>query len=115
MSDLKIIDQALALERAGGNPQLADELFKMLLSELPAQRRAIASAMTTGDYVNLLHHVHKLNGGANYCGVPALKQALDTLETKLKNGHNEQAAGDVNHVLFMIDRTLEAGQKQPAP
>ncbi|GAB4297309.1 MAG: hypothetical protein Kow0096_15260 [Thiohalomonadaceae bacterium] len=103
---LKVIDQELALQRAGGNAQLAAELFGMLLQELPQQRSAIQAALTAGDYPALQHLVHKLNGSATYCGVPALKAAADSLESSLKRGVTAQAAAGVACVVEEIDRVL---------
>jgi len=102
----KVIDRDLALERAGGNAQLAAELFGMLLQELPQQRTAIESALAAGDYTALRHQVHKLNGSATYCGVPALKAAADTLETHLKRGETAYAASGVRAVVEEIERIL---------
>lgn len=103
---MKIIDQDLALERAGGNAQLAAELFTMLLQELPQQRSDIEAALAAGDYPTLRHLVHKLNGSATYCGVPALKAAADTLESSLKRGETAHAASGVASVVEEIDRVL---------
>lgn len=104
---IKVIDQELALERAGGNAQLAAELFGMLLQELPQQRSAIEAALASGDYPALRHLVHKLNGSATYCGVPALKAAADSLETSLKRGETAYAASGVATIMEEIDRVLQ--------
>lgn len=103
---MKVIDQDLALQRAGGNAQLAAELFSMLLQELPQQRSAVEAALAAGDYPALQQLVHKLNGSATYCGVPALKAAADALETSLKRGETAHAAGGVASILEEIDRVL---------
>jgi two-component system sensor histidine kinase BarA len=105
-AQMKVIDQDLALERAGGNAQLAAELFSMLLQELPQQRNAIEAALAAGDFPALQHFVHKLNGSATYCGVPALKTAAATLETSLKRGDTSQAASGVATILEEIERVL---------
>lgn len=103
---MKVIDRDLALERAGGNAQLAAELFDMLVQELPQQRTAIESALAASDYTALRHQVHKLNGSATYCGVPALKVAADSLETHLKRGETAYAASGVSAVVKEIERIL---------
>lgn len=103
---MNVIDRDLALERAGGNAQLAAELFSMLLKELPQQRQAIESALAAQDFPTLQHLVHKLNGSATYCGVPALKAAADALESRLKRGETADAASGVTAVVEEIDRVL---------
>ncbi len=102
----QVIDKDLALARAGGNSQLAEELFAMLLKELPEQRTSILEAASAHDYQNLKRFIHKLNGSATYCGVPALKEAVDGFETRLKRGEIEDAPERVRVVVEEIDRVL---------
>ncbi len=105
---MAVIDRDLALQRAGGNSQLADELFGMLLRELPTQRSHIESARALRDFPSLQFHVHKLNGSATYCGVPALKAAAETVESHLKRGETAQAEQTVDALLDAIDDVLQA-------
>jgi len=105
---LKVIDKELALQRAGGNAQLAEELFSMLLQELPDHRSKIQNALAAQDFQTLQHHVHKLNGSATYCGVPALKAAADTLETSLKRGETEHVDHGVAIIMDEISRVIDA-------
>lgn len=103
---MKVIDKELALQRAGGNEQLAAELFGMLQRELPEQSRKIKAALAERDYPTLQHLVHKLNGSATYCGVPALKAAADELEGQLKRAIFEHADRGVDTILSEIDRIM---------
>lgn len=98
-----IIDKKLALQRAGGNAGLAEELAKMLLEELPVHRANIRAALANNDLPKLLYHVHKLNGATNYCGVPSLQDALSGLETELKQGTPDKLDKKVFHILEEID------------
>ena len=102
----RVIDKDLALARAGGNLQLAEELFTMLLKELPDQRSKILSALSSHDYPALQQSIHKLNGSATYCGVPALKEVVDGFETRLKRGEIEDVSERVQSVVQEIDRIL---------
>lgn len=79
-----VFDAQLALANSNQNPELAAELFKMLLDSLAADIQAIITAWETEDFAELLERVHKLHGGTKYCGVPKLTQALNQLETALK-------------------------------
>ena len=104
---LEQFDSQLALERAGGNRELAVELFTMLREELPGRRTAICSALATGDMETLHHHAHKLHGSTLYCGVPALQEAATELSTALKRGQTEAVGEQVDAVLHAIDEVLK--------
>lgn len=102
-----IIDPKLALERAGGNADLARELYQMLQKELPVYQDRIRSLFDTSDYSALTETVHKLNGSATYCGVPALKSAADSLESSLKRGESEEYQKGLDEVLVAIKQVME--------
>ncbi|MGM0595097.1 MAG: Hpt domain-containing protein [Pseudomonadota bacterium] len=108
-----IIDKALAVERAGGNTELARELFQMLQSELPVYRAKLRSLFDSSDLPALTEAVHKLNGSATYCGVPALKRAADRFESSLKRGEEEHYQHGLNELLHAIDQLMEAASPFP--
>lgn len=110
MTRLDVIDRNAALEMAGGSAELADELFGMLIAELPNHQEKIEAALAAGDLGALQAHIHKLNGSATYCGVPALKAAADLAETNLKQGRTEAIAQEVQAIVEEIDRVLEFSQ-----
>lgn len=103
-SALNVIDTNLALERAGGNHDLARELYQMLQNELPGYLVKIRDHYDSGDYTSLIEVVHKLNGASTYCGVPALKEAAASLESNLKQGSDTTYATGVESVLNEITR-----------
>lgn len=103
-SALRVLDPALALERAGGNQDLARELYQMLQNELPTYTAEMQKHFDSGDFAALLDLAHKLNGSSTYCGVPALKEAASTLESYLKQGLQEKYAGALDDVLCEIKR-----------
>ncbi|SCZ59005.1 Hpt domain-containing protein [Thiohalomonas denitrificans] len=104
---LKVIDNELALEQAGGSLELAHELFAMLLKELPQFDSGIQAAFERCDWETLQQSVHKLTGAAIYCGVPALKSASERLDKKLKRGQNDDVGPDVDNLLEEIHRVQE--------
>lgn len=106
----KVFDRELAIEQAGGMADLADELFAMLLKELPDHREALEQAIEDNDGEKLLYHTHQLNGAAAYNGVPALKAAANTLETALKNGAESSEALSAQ-LLEEIDRVLACAER----
>lgn len=103
-STLNAIDTNLALERAGGNQDLARELYQMLQKELPNYLSTIKQHYDSGDYEALLNVVHKLNGSATYCGVPALKEAASSLEINIKHQTETAYASGMANVLSEIQR-----------
>ena len=103
-SALNAIDTNLALERAGGNQDLARELYQMLQNELPNYHSTIKQHYDSGDYEALLEVVHKLHGSATYCGVPALKEAAASMESNIKQGAETAYARGLDEVLGEIKR-----------
>jgi two-component system sensor histidine kinase BarA len=84
-------DHDLALEAAGGDPDLAEELFASLLAALPADLRAMRTSLGAGDWQRLAEQAHRLRGATRYCGVPGLDQAAEALErTALDAAAEEQ-------------------------
>lgn len=101
-----IRDKEMALACAGGSKELADELFGMLLAELPRRRRELHDHLISRDVAELYRTVHNINGSATYCGVPALKDAAVTLEVHLKQGETGALQNEVEHLVHEIDRVL---------
>lgn len=85
---LPLIDWKLALQRAAGKPELAQEMLLLLIKSLPQSDKQIRQAITDNDQQVLLHALHKLHGACCYTGVPRLKNLLEALETQLKKGAN---------------------------
>lgn len=104
---IPVFDRELALQRAGGNQDLAEELFAMLLRDLPDFRQRIQAAFASNAIPTLIEVVHKLNGAATYCGVPALKETAHHCETALKQGHKDAYTPLLKQLIHEIDRVLE--------
>ncbi|TNF36281.1 MAG: response regulator [Gammaproteobacteria bacterium] len=98
-----IFDEAEAIERAGGNQQLAMELLAMLQKELPEHRTKIAAAMNAANMTELKQHTHKLHGATSYCGVPMLRHAAKHMESIIDNNELEQLAQAYTDLLAAID------------
>lgn len=81
---MSLFDKDLALKQAGGNPELAKELFEMLIKDLPVSQQAVNLAHGNLDKDAFWNAVHKIHGGTAYCGVPDLKQACKSLEDEIK-------------------------------
>ncbi|WP_246065529.1 ATP-binding protein [Hydrocarboniclastica marina] len=78
------VDIEAGIELAAGKPDLAEELFSMLLEHLAQDEADIRQDWQAGKRVALLERVHKLHGATRYCGVPELRHCAQSLETALK-------------------------------
>lgn len=98
------------LRRAGGRPEVAAELFDMLLRHLPSSRAELQDAHADGDGQRLRAAAHRLKGAAAYCGVPRLRRDLERVEQAIDESDDPAAA--VTRALAAI-RALEALERSP--
>ncbi len=105
-SELPVIDMDIALERAGGNADLARDLYQMLQKELPGYLENLPDLFADNDLTSLTASVHKLHGSATYCGVPALKEATEAFESCLKRREAEHYQEGMDAVMDAIQRLL---------
>lgn len=80
-----VVDYAEAIEKAGGNTQLAKELFGMLLQDLPQLRGKLQDAIAQEDLQGMWNHAHKIYGSTAYCGVPQLRQVASDMESAVRD------------------------------
>ncbi len=78
---MSLYDHAAAVHKSGGRPELAVDLLKMLLDELPEQGQALDTAVSAGDAERVRQQVHRLHGSAVYCCTPALAHSSGQLES----------------------------------
>lgn len=83
---------ARALERAGGNRELLDDLIMIFLTEAPSLRAAIRAAIEAGLAPALYQAAHRLKGMVNYFEVPTAIQAVTQLEDLGRSGVTTDAA-----------------------
>ncbi|MFZ5723983.1 MAG: response regulator [Pseudomonadota bacterium] len=83
--ETSVIDLAASVSLAGGKPELARDMLRLLAASLAADRHDIPELATARDAEALLARVHKLHGATRYVGTPALRRAANELETALKN------------------------------
>lgn len=84
---MALFDKDLALKQAGGNAELAKELFEMLIKDLPISLESAIQAHSKQDKEAFWNAVHKVHGGTAYCGVPDLKSACKALEDEIKSAY----------------------------
>ena len=96
-----VVDVEESIRLAAGKPDLAEELFSMLLEQLKPDQETIAARWAEEDYEAVLECVHKLHGATRYCGVPELREASEQFETAIKKRSNEMEALRKNLVAAM--------------
>jgi len=96
-----------AINLAGGNKELAQELFGMLINELPGYQEKINTALINQNIKDLKHYTHKINGATSYCGVPKLRHAATILEQTIDNNDTDTLQQDAEQVLNSIEELIE--------
>jgi two-component system, NarL family, sensor histidine kinase BarA len=92
---------------AGNNAQLAEELFGMLIKELPGHKKNIEEARKNNNMDDFKNHVHKLHGATSYCGVPQLRSAANELENLIGNSETDRIESAFQAVLTAIVKLME--------
>lgn len=111
--DMSAADIAAASELPeiiGARPapvDLADELYGMMLAELPMQRLAMETAYQAQDWMDLHFHVHRLHGSASYCNAPRLRECAAALESALVQTQTEVVAERFADLCQAIDAVLQ--------
>jgi len=103
----EIFNAKLGIELAGGNEQLANELFPMLISELPTHRENLLLAKQENNTDDLKRHIHKLHGGTKYCGVPDLLESSANFENIIDLKEHDKIDAGLDRVIASIDSLLE--------
>jgi len=106
-SDLSTFDRSESIELAGGNETLADELFPMLIMELEKLKANLLLAQQKNDLDALKLHIHKLHGGAKYCGVPELRNAAANFEYMVDHKQTSDFSDGLEKVITAINNLLE--------
>ncbi len=102
----KIVDRELALEQVGGNAELAEELFRMLLVDLATRTEIIKGALVRGDHDTIRAEVHSINGATAYCGVPALRSVAQELDRRFKGGDFSDLEAGLDTLFYEISRIM---------
>lgn len=80
-----IVNWQEGVRLAAGKKDLARDMLIMLFNSLEQEKRKIEDAYGDNNIEALLGHVHYLHGATRYCGVPALRDAAQVLETDIKS------------------------------
>lgn len=83
------VDIASSIDKAKGNPALALDMLNMLLASLPQELHLVKEAYGNKDLESAHDIVHRIHGGACYCGVPRLLEHSSRFDKALKNAETE--------------------------
>lgn len=83
IKNIPSLDWKLSLKLAAGKSKLAKDLFEMMITSLPKEKKLINSAFKEQNLQELREHVHKLHGGCCYTGFSRLKYISKKLEQEI--------------------------------
>ncbi|MEX0941150.1 MAG: response regulator [Pseudomonadales bacterium] len=112
---IPVFDLDVSLHLANNRTDVAEEMFKILMNKLPEDQQLINDAFTADDMDAFGQQVHKLNGAVRYCGVPALSEAINRLETLTKNCELDDIESCLNDVNNSIDELQAWRDSNPNP
>ena len=95
----------MSLRLSNQKPALARDMLAMLLDDLPQQQQIIVKAINEADLETLETVVHKIRGGASYCGVPRLKESSSIADELLRKKEYQQDS--LTEVLAAIDELID--------
>jgi two-component system, sensor histidine kinase and response regulator len=81
---LRVLDEAAALERIGGDRQLLGEIAGLFLQEYPELLGTMRMALASGDAKELERAAHSLKGSASNFGAYACVEAALDLERQAR-------------------------------
>ncbi len=104
----------LALHWVSGNAALADELFALLIKELPLRRTALNQAYAVQDLRQLGQIAHQLQGSAGYCGASVHAEAAGALVSALRTGQRTTTHEALTRTERSIEELLQFGARRGA-
>lgn len=81
-----LLDDVLALEKAGGDESILAALRRLLAGELEELPAEITRFAEHADHAALRERLHRLEASAGFCATPLLARAIASLRTALEAG-----------------------------
>ena len=106
-----IIDLELGAKLIRGDIKAAKKMLEVLILELPDDIKKITSAYQQCNFLKLKDLVHKLHGGACYCGTPALKDAAANLEKTIARSDKNLVKKHYDSLIQQMKAVLEEFKK----
>ncbi|MBS0287653.1 MAG: two-component sensor histidine kinase BarA [Proteobacteria bacterium] len=101
------VDWQQTLKLAANKSSLAKDMLLGLVDSLKTAQTLINQTYTKKDYKNMREHVHRLHGACCYCGVPALKAAVATVETALA----KKELDNINFLMVELNKEINRLQR----
>ena len=107
-------DVQQAVKVAGGNAELAQELFEKFCQTLDQDAEAIARHATSGNWVELGKSAHRLGGSAALCAIGSLTSLLKEIEVAAREQQADALQTLMSRLLREVELTLEYAAKESA-
>ncbi len=104
------IDADQALEFAGGNKELANELYSMFIEDLPNMKQKLIHAFEKNDLSQIEEEAHKIHGAASCCAVFQIKDAANKLEKATIRNKTEAIPLHYEFLIGTIEQMLAEHQ-----
>ncbi len=108
LTQLPARDRVAALAVAGGDEDLAAELFAALLKGLSDEIAALRAGVAGGDWTALAELAHRMRGATRYCGVPALDESVERLEHAARGSDTEGITAALIHLEAEAERVRQS-------
>ncbi len=108
-----VIDWQTALKQAANKEDLAKEMLQMLTHYIADVSEVVTQALENEDFPleDMLHCIHKLQGGCSYSGVPVLKAVCAEIEKALRSGsHIKDIEPELFELQDEMDKVLKASK-----
>ena len=103
-----LLDLENAIKNIGNEPLLFEMLRLMAIQEIPQDKKAIQEAHANKDWATVERLVHKMKGGALYCGTLRMQYACQYLERYRKAGHTRLLEELYQQLLRVLHETVLA-------
>lgn len=107
---LKNVESEKALEYAGGNNDLAKELYAMFIDDLPKMKTKLVEAYQHNDRIRLEEVTHKIHGAASCCAIKSIKEAAGILENAVIRNKKDNLHDEYGILLDTIDELLGSSE-----
>jgi len=107
-SDDHSINYQESLALAAGNELLLEQIFKILLREIPDHQHQLSTAKKESDHVKLSATIHKIHGITCYTSLPRLKKQVMSIQQQL----GQNSLTPIDHSIETIIKELEKIRNQ---
>jgi two-component system sensor histidine kinase BarA len=94
--------ESLAL--AAGNESLLEQIFKILLREIPDHQQQLSNAVTESDHAKLSATIHKIHGITCYTSLPRLKKQLMSIQQQLGQKPLTQIDNSIETIIKELEK-----------